>query len=69
MAIYHTQQCAGKALKAYLVYKEQEVDRTHNLDLLNNQCRSLDSGFAAIQEAALFLRPFATVYRNRRNCG
>jgi HEPN domain-containing protein len=63
MAIYHTQQCAEKALKAYLVFREQEVDKTHNLDVLNSQCLALDPSFEAIREAALFLRPFATAYR------
>lgn len=63
MAIYHTQQCAEKALKAFLVFREQALDRTHNLDVLNSQCLALDPSFESIQEAALFLRPFATVYR------
>jgi len=63
MAIYHTQQCAEKALKAYLVFREQEIDKTHNLDVLNSQCLALNPSFQTIQEAALFLRPFATAYR------
>ena len=29
IAIYHAQQGAEKALKAYLTVKDQEIDRTH----------------------------------------
>jgi len=63
IAIFHTQQCAEKALKAFLVFREQPIDKTHNLDLLNSYYHLLDPDFMAIQEAALFLRPFATAYR------
>jgi HEPN domain-containing protein len=33
-AIYHTQQCAEKALKCYLSYKQQPPQKSHNLRLL-----------------------------------
>lgn len=35
-AIYHTQQAAEKAFKAYCVYISIAVPRTHNLDSLFN---------------------------------
>jgi HEPN domain-containing protein len=32
-AIYHTQQCAEKALKAFLAFKKQPIMKTHDLTL------------------------------------
>jgi HEPN domain-containing protein len=63
IAIYHTQQCAEKALKAYLAFKNQEIDKTHNLDILNGRCIVLNKDFEGFRESALFLMPFSTVYR------
>ena len=63
IAIYHTQQCAEKSLKAYLSLQECTIDRTHNLDLLVMQCLPFNPRFADIREELLFLMPFATAYR------
>ncbi len=38
IAIYHTQQCAEKSLKAYLTFKKMEIEKIHNLILLTNFC-------------------------------
>jgi HEPN domain-containing protein len=40
-ALYHTQQCAEKALKAYLVYKQQPLRRIHDLVELLTYAQSL----------------------------
>jgi len=32
-AIYHTQQCAEKALKAFIVFNNKSVEKTHNFSL------------------------------------
>ena len=42
---YHSQQAAEKALKAYLIYKNVEAPRTHNLGLLCNLCMDIDKTF------------------------
>lgn len=63
IAIYHCQQCAEKALKAYLTFKEQEIDKTHNLVLLVERCQHVESEFSALIDQAVFLRPYATLYR------
>ena len=39
-SIYHTQQAAEKAFKAYCVYISIEIPRTHNLDILCQLCKS-----------------------------
>lgn len=48
-AIYfHCQQAVEKYLKAYLVFKEVEFGKTHNLEFLNEKCRQLDGSFESI---------------------
>lgn len=44
-AIYHTQQCAEKALKGYCVYRLQPLIKTHDLEKILNICIKLDSSF------------------------
>ena len=34
-SVYHSQQCAEKALKAFLIYKNNKITKTHDLDMLN----------------------------------
>ena len=63
IAIYHTQQCAEKALKAYLAFKEQEIDKIHNLIVLTNLCSEISMDFNTIKEDAVFLNPYSTLYR------
>lgn len=63
IAVYHTQQCAEKSLKGYLAYREQEIEKIHSLIVLTNLCLKLNDDFAAIKEEALFLNPYATLYR------
>jgi HEPN domain-containing protein len=63
IAIYHTQQCAEKSFKAYLSFKNQEIDKTHNLDVLLGKCAVFDPTFNNYRESAFFLIPFVTIYR------
>lgn len=60
---YHSQQCAEKSLKAFLVYKKQEIDKTHNLISLIAQCKVFDIDFENLINEAVFLNPFSTQYR------
>jgi HEPN domain-containing protein len=47
-SIYHTQQCAEKALKGYLVYKNVLAPKTHDLDKLLDLCKNHDNTFNSI---------------------
>ena len=38
ITVYHCQQCAEKALKAYLAYQQGSLQRTHNLVILLEGC-------------------------------
>lgn len=63
ICVYHTQQWAEKALKAFLVYKEQEIDKTHNLITLISKCKIFDINFEELKDEAIFLNPFSTQFR------
>lgn len=60
IAIYHTQQSAEKAFKAYLSWKGQEIDRTHFLPGLVNSCISFDSEFKKLMDDSVDLNPYST---------
>jgi HEPN domain-containing protein len=47
-ACFHCQQAAEKCLKAYLIYKGLDVEKTHNIIALLNQCANFDPVFATI---------------------
>jgi HEPN domain-containing protein len=54
-AIYHTQQCAEKALKGYCVYKLQPLIKTHDLERILTICISLDNSFEELEELSISL--------------
>lgn len=63
VAIYHCQQAAEKAVKAFLVFRDQEPGRTHDVDRLLEQSARLEPAFAASRTAGNRLTPYATLYR------
>src|SRR5690242_9130124 len=58
---YHCQQCAEKALKAYLVRADVHVEKTHYLRRLLVLCAEQDSAFAELDPLATGLSDYATV--------
>ena len=62
-AIYHCQQAAEKALKGFLLFQDQPLQRTHDLRILANAAHALDARFAGCLDDADFLTPYATAYR------
>jgi len=63
IAAYLTQQCAEKALKAYLVFCHQVIPKTHNLKFLVEQCSKRDSAFQQLLNDALTLDPYGSYSR------
>lgn len=63
LAAYSTQQSAEKALKAYLVFKQQPVPKTHDLEKLLAICLTHDITFNCLREAAEILSSYATYTR------
>jgi len=62
-AVYHCQQAAEKAVKAYLRYHAIPFEKTHNLVSLVSLCFSLEPGFEQWKDTAAVLTPYATEFR------
>lgn len=62
-AIYHTQQCAEKVLKAYLSFKCQPIRRIHDLVMLLECCIQFDKTFELLLKEAEYLNPFSIEFR------
>jgi HEPN domain-containing protein len=62
-ALYHCQQAAEKALKAFLAWHEVEFPRTHDLTELVALCVTLEPAFESRRDPAAELTPYAVQYR------
>jgi HEPN domain-containing protein len=62
-AIYHCQQSVEKAMKGWLIYRDQTFEKTHDLRLLVSQASEVDSKFATWIDIAVQVSPYATAYR------
>ena len=63
VAIYHCQQTAEKALKGWLVFHDQRLEKTHDVRMLAILSSSIDPEFSTLFEAAERLTPYAVIYR------
>lgn len=61
--VYHCQQAAEKALKAYLVYQQVVLQKTHNLVVLVERCIEFNAAFEILRDSAEALTPYATEFR------
>jgi HEPN domain-containing protein len=55
---YHCEQAAEKALKSYLIFKDSEPPRTHDLKLLCKICSDIDQSFIEISQYCINLTPY-----------
>jgi len=62
-SIYHCQQAAEKALKAYLAFGECKILKIHDLVRLVELCCNLDTDFERMYDYAESLNPFSTKFR------
>ncbi len=62
-ACFHTQQCAEKYLKAFLVSRKVEPPRVRNLIELLKLCLGLDGSFELIRPALELLNTYAVDIR------
>jgi len=62
-AIYHCQQAAEKAVKAFLVFKGVMPEKTHDVRKLTLQASSFDSSFHKCVPIAAALTPYAWEFR------
>lgn len=63
VACFHAQQCAEKYLKAYLVYYEIELEKTHDIRKLIILCSKVDKSFLEILEIGEKLTDYAVDMR------
>lgn len=62
-AAYHTQQCAEKALKAFLVFNKYSPKKTHDLEVLLELCVAVDQSLKNFEDEAISLIPYAVYTR------
>ena len=62
-AIYHCQQAAEKAVKGFLVLRDQPFDKVHDIRPLINQAGALHAELADLISEAELLTPYATLFR------
>jgi HEPN domain-containing protein len=62
-AIYHCQQAAEKAVKGYLAFRDRDIDRTHDAELLIRTAMPYAQEFEDWIEAGIVLTPYARMYR------
>ncbi len=59
---FHYQQASEKLLKAWLLWKDQQPIRTHNIEVLLAACERIDESFADLRPAEA-LTPYAVEIR------
>lgn len=63
LSLYHAQQAAEKALKAFLVFRGESYPLTHNMAELARPAIALDESLRDVVEPGLALTGFATLFR------
>ena len=63
VAIYHCQQAGEKALKEFLFFRGEPIQKTHSLVMLLPLCAKSVPGFAVLQPEAARLTPLAITFR------
>jgi len=63
IASYHCQQCAEKSLKAFLIYKDIEPPKIHDLKILCKMCQDIDGSFSDIAVLCAHLTPYGVTVR------
>ena len=65
-AAYHCQQAAEKAMKAFLVFRDVRVRKTHDLEELIAETTALTPNYAGLTDAAKRITEYATMFRYPR---
>src|ERR1017187_10046047 len=62
-SVFHSQQAAEKAAKAFLAFHNIPFRKTHDLKELGAQCVAVDSSLSSLLEEAANLTEYAVVFR------
>ena len=57
-SVFHTHQCAEKALKAFIISTHQPIPKTHDLKLLLIGCAKVDQDLMLFQEKCMNLNDY-----------
>lgn len=63
IAVYHCQQAAEKAVKAFLVQHGKTYEKTHDIEVLVDLACETEASFRKLTDAADALTPYATRFR------
>jgi HEPN domain-containing protein len=66
ISAWHSQQCAEKALKAFLIANDLDPPKVHDLEELASLCQNIDDDFTKIHDDCQKINPYgvATRYPN-----
>jgi HEPN domain-containing protein len=62
-SVFHSQQAAEKAAKAFLVFHDVPYRKTHDLNELGEQCAALDPSLVPLFKEAADLTDYAVLFR------
>jgi len=63
ISCYHSQQCAEKSLKAFLIAKETNPPYIHDLIEIVRLCTTLEASFSTIKQYCVSLNPYGVQVR------
>ena len=64
MICFHMQQCVEKYLKAYCIFRDLEITKTHDITIILKDCLSADASFSVLLEKNIeMLTPYGTIIR------
>ena len=61
--VFHAQQAAEKAMKAFLAWHDAPFRKTHNLEELGHQCAALDATLGRVADEAAPLTASSPIWR------
>jgi HEPN domain-containing protein len=61
--VFHCQQAAEKALKAYLTWHDEPFRRTHDIEEIGDQCVAIDATLRPLVDRAPALSDYAWQFR------
>ena len=62
-SVFHSQQAAEKAAKAFLAFHDISFRKTHDLNELGGQCAAVDSSLVPLFKEAADLTDYAVLFR------
>lgn len=66
--MFHCQQSAEKALKAFLTWHGEAFKKTHDLAALGSQCKQIDKSLDPLIDELDDLSEYAWAYRTFNSC-